>query len=172
MSKKNKKMAKLQNINEGGNTISWDVAEYEKHTRDKRWYIIAGIIALALITFAIFTNNYLFALIIIISGFIIVSFENQEPLTVSISLEPNGVRVGKKFYEYSTFKDFSIIYKPSDGIKNLYFEYKTVLRPRLSIPLNNMDPIAIRNYLLKRLLEDLERTEAPFSENLAKTLKL
>src|SRR3989339_159307 len=52
------------------------------------------------------------------------------------------------------------------------FEFKNVLRPRLSISLENMDPLTIRESLLKYLPEDLERTNRPLSEELASLFRL
>jgi len=51
-------------------------------------------------------------------------------------------------------------------------EFKNPIKPRLSIPLRSLDPLTIRNYLVKYLDEDLERTEPPLSEQLTKRLKL
>ena len=69
-------------------------------------------------------------------------------------------------------KNFSIIYKPKDEIKNLYFEYKNPIHPRLSIPLLDKNPLQIREYLLKYLAEDLDRTDQPVSEALGRLFKL
>ena len=58
------------------------------------------------------------------------------------------------------------------GIKNLYFEFKSVVRQRLSIPLEGENPLPIRENLLKYLPEDLERTNRPLSEELASLFRL
>jgi hypothetical protein len=46
------------------------------------------------------------------------------------------------------------------------------MRPHLSIPLKESNPIEVRNYLLRFLKEDLGRNDAPLSEGLSKVLKL
>ena len=56
--------------------------------------------------------------------------------------------------------------------KQLYFEYKSGLKPRLSIPLRRMDVLVVRNFLIKYLDEDLDRTDPPLSEQLTKVMKL
>ena len=91
---------------------------------------------------------------------------------VKISLTDEGVIVGKKFYDYDEIKDFSVVYKPRQEVKNLYFEFKSFLRPRLSIPLENKNPLLIRKNLLKYLPEDLDRTDQPLSEGLGKLFKI
>lgn len=153
-------------------TISWEVPEYETHERTRNWYIIAAVIGALLLVYAAITSNFLFAGIIIIGALVIILTDGKVPQKVRISLTDEGVEVGRKFYDYDEIKDFSIVYKPKLGVKNLYFEFKTVVKPRLSIPLLDRDPLIIRDKLLKYLQEDLERTDQPLSEGLAKMFKL
>ena len=152
--------------------FSWETPEYEKHERTKLWYIEAIIIALLLLLFAFLTGNFLFAVIIIITSLIIILHDSRDPDMVEIRLTDEGIVVGRKFYDYDEFKDFSIVYKPKQGVKKLYLEFKNVVRPRISINLENMNPLPIRETLLKYLSEDLEQTDQHLSESLAKIFKL
>jgi hypothetical protein len=111
-------------------------------------------------------------MIIIVISIIIILNDGQKPMTVNFSITDEGVMIGKKFYDYDELKNFSVIYKPRRDIKNLYFEFKNPIKQRLSIPLMDQDPLKIRKYLLKYLEEDLERTDPPLSENLARLFKL
>lgn len=151
---------------------SWKVPEYDSHQRGFRWYLIAISLALALLIFSIFTGNFLLPVIIIIVAFIFIMQHGQEPEKVIISLGNEGITIGQKFYDYDEFKHFAIVYKPKLNDKNLYFEFNNVIKTRISIPLEDMNPVEIRNHLLKFLDEDLERTDIPLSESLAKMLKL
>lgn len=153
-------------------TISWEVPEIEAHERTRNWYIIAAVIGVLLLVYAVITGNFLFGGIVIIAALVIILTDGKEPQKVRISLTDDGVEVGRKFFDYDEIKDFSIIYKPKMGVKNLYFEFKTVVKPRLSIPLLDRDPLVIREKLLKYLQEDLERIDQPLSEGLAKMFKL
>lgn len=164
-----RKQKTTDNINKD---ISWEVPEYEKYERGKGWYIFSSMVAFLLILYSFLTGNFLFAIIIIIATIVVVLHDGQETVLVKISLTDEGVVVGRKFHDYDEFKDFSIVYKPKQGIKNLYFEFKSVVRPRLSIPLEKMNPLIIRENLLKYLEEDLDRTDQPLSEELAKLFKL
>ena len=156
----------------GKGLFNWNVPEYEQHNRSKIWYISAISIAVLLILFSFLTNNFLFAVIIIIASLIIILNDGSVPVSVNIKIMEEGIIVGKKFYDYDEFKNFSIVYKPRLDVKNLYLEFKNVLKHRLSIPLNNINPLPIRENLLKYLEEDLERTDQPLSEGLARLFKL
>ena len=96
----------------------------------------------------------------------------QDPEKVIINLGNEGVAIGQKFYDYDEFRHFAIVYKPKLDNKNLYFEFNNVLKTRISIPLENMNPVELRDHLLQFLDEDLERTDIPLSESLSKMLKL
>ena len=159
-------------IDFGKKIMGWRVPEYDKHKREQGWYLMATIVAALLVIYAFMSGNFLFAAIVIIGALIIIIHDGQEPMKVDFSITDQGIVVGKKSYDYDVIKDFSIVYKPHQQIKNLYFEFKNAVRPRLSIPLNNNNPLPIRQNLLKYLPEDLERTDQPLSEALAKIFKL
>jgi len=162
-----------ENNNIYGNILySWIISEHEKHYRESSWFIIAGAISFILLIYSIYTSNFLFALIIMITAFVIILNEGKEPLKLKFFITEDGIIVGRKFYDYDEIKDFSIIYKPREDIKRLYFEFKNSFRPRLSIPLLKNNPLPIRDTLLKYLKEDLERTSEPLSEAISKLFKL
>ncbi|MFA5023975.1 MAG: hypothetical protein WC523_03420 [Patescibacteria group bacterium] len=164
--------------------IKWQVPEYRKPERARNWYIVAGTFIAVCLFFSFFTirawhlvflsynSNFLFALILIIAAIIMIINESQPPIMVEVELGPEGLKIGTKFYDYDVLQNFSVLYKPKQGLKNLYFEFKNSLRPRLSLPLRRQDALTVRNFLIKYLDEDLERTVPPLSEQLTKLLKL
>jgi hypothetical protein len=156
----------------GNELAAWSVPEYERHDRTKLWYIVATTITLLLLIFSFLSLNFLFAVIIIVAALVIIIHDGRKPDKIKISLTDLGIMVGKKFFEYDDLKNFAIINKPHRNINNLYFEFKTWLRPQLSIALDKTNPEAVRKNLLKYLPEDLERTAEPLTEALAKFFKL
>lgn len=165
--------------------LSWQVPEYESKERDRRWYIIAITFLLVTLFFCFFeisnwkvlflgvNSNFIFALILILSSIITIINDGQEAALVEFKIGPEGINIGKKFYDYDELRHFSIIYKPNIEVKHLYIEFKnSFIHPRLSVHLDQQDPITVRNYLLRYLDEDLERLGPPVSEQLTKLLKL
>lgn len=170
MSKKNKRgQAKASSAPEA---FTWEVPEYDRPERNKAWYIIAAAIALAIIIYAVWDKNYIFALFILIAAVILMVFDRREAPLLKVKIDGKGLAVGSSAYEYTELKDFFIIYRPQEDIKNLYFHFKSAVRHRLSIPLFKTDPILIRNFLRRYLPEDLDKTNQPLSESLTKLLKL
>jgi hypothetical protein len=156
----------------GRELARWRVPEHDKYVRTRSWYIGAGIVAFLMLIFAFYTLNFLFAVIIIIVSAIIFWRDTQESEIVDVFLTTEGVIIGRKFYDYEELKDFCLLFKPRDNVKHLYFEFKNSLKQRLSISIDDQNPLSIRETLLKYLPEDLERTEPPISEQLAKIFKL
>ena len=161
-----------EKIDYGKKIAGWKVAEYEKNQRGKGWYIIASIGAFLLLLYSFFSANFLFAVIIIVVAIVIILNDGQDPAKIQIAMTDEGMVVGRKFYDYDDFKNFAIVYKPKQDIKNLYFVFKSSLKPRLSIPLEKTNPLVVRDNLLKYLDEDLDRTDRPLSEELAKMFRL
>lgn len=156
----------------GFEIASWETPEYQRHDRPGWWYIVYALVAIGLIIIALVTNNFLFGIIIIISSFVILLHDARNPQPVLISLTTEGIIVGNQFYDYDEIKQFAIVYKPSQNLKRLYFEFKSTRKHRLSLALHETNPLYLREHLLKYVPEDLERTDEPLSEFLSRVLKL
>lgn len=166
------------------NSIQWQVPEYRIPKRGRNWYLLATLFVLIALFFCFFTisnwqiiflgakSNFLFALIIFMSIAIMIIHESQEPRMINVKLNPDGISIGKRFYDYDDIKNFCVLYKPKQSVKNLYLEFTNKMLPRLSVPLRSQDPLNVRNYLVRYLDEDLDRAAPPLSETLTKLFKL
>lgn len=163
---------KTKEITREDDVISWTVPEYSNNKKNKRWYLMAGIVGILLLIYSLFTANFLFAVIVVTAAMIIIMRQGEKVSLLEVTITDDGVEVGKDSYNWDGFNNFSIVYRPKEDIKNLYFEFKSFLRPRLSIPLEKMNPLLIRKSLLKYLEEDLERTDLPLSEQIEKMFGL
>ncbi len=151
--------------------INWHFPEFATHERSKKWYIAAVIVLGILVIYAVWTKNILFAVILILAAFIGVIQHFQKPHDVEAAITEDGIIVGRKFYRYEEIEGFWMIYKPHIA-KLLYLDFKNKFKKNLPIPLENVDPIRIREILNQYLEEDLEREEEELSERLAKVLKM
>lgn len=159
-------------LEEGTVLISWNVPEYHKYDKPLSWYIIAGTIGVILLGYALFTSNFLFSLFIVITGAVFVIMEGEDPPRITVTLTEEGLILGKKFYDYDEFQNFSLVYKPQQDIKNLYFEFPGMFHQRLSIPLEDTNPVKVREILSSYVEEDTNRTDTPLSEQLSRLLKI
>lgn len=149
----------------------WEFPEFIKHSRSKLWYISFTIVFLALLIYSYLTDNLLFAIILVIFAVLYLTSSKDDPKTIETALTEEGIFVGSKFIPYEDIQNFYIIYYPPE-VKNLYFEPKNILKPRITIPLEKQHPVRIREILLEYLEEDIAKEEMPASESISKILKL
>jgi hypothetical protein len=159
--------------NVGNVMYEWTFNEYEKYARGRTWYIVAGIVGVLLLAYALISGVNSFALIIVLFGIVLYLHEIQEPMEMRFAVTDTGVILGNKFYKYSELVSFWIIYYPEEGRpKNLYFALNNAIKHRFHVPLLDYDPRPIRDFLRQFLMEDLEQEEEPLSEKMARLLKI
>lgn len=159
-------------INQFGKILAqWRVDEYPNHQRSRTWYIISAIIGIALIIYAIATANFLFAVIILISGVVMLLGAFQPPEKIDIAITQTGVVVGPAFYEFQDIKNFSLAYRPPE-FRILYLDFVKPWLPLLSIPLEDTDPNHVRECLLPFCLENLDRTDETLTDTIRRVYKL
>jgi len=155
-----------------GDTLhEWTIQEYEQHDRGVGWYIVMILAGLALVLFALLTGNFLFALIIVLFGIIMFLQSHQVPPQVPFKITELGVILNNRFYAWSEFTGFYIIYQPPH-VKTLFIETDSAFRPLLRIPLLDIDPISVRNTMQDYLEEDLEKEEEPMSDRFARNWRI
>jgi len=150
---------------------AWQVDEYPNHERSRFWYVTGAIAGVALIIYAIATANFLFAVIILMSGIIMLLSTFQPPDKTVVAIATSGIVIGGTFYNYKDIKDFSIIYEPPE-VKTLYVDFQQPWQPLVSIPLEDTDPNKIRECLLPFCLENLDRTEETLTDVVRRVYKL
>jgi hypothetical protein len=164
--------------------LRWEIPSHRRPERGRTWYIVAGVIIILMLFSSFFSfdglkpvflgadSNFLFVLIIILSAIIMIIGDSQPTVMEKVELGPDGVEIGQRFFDYDDIRNFSVIYKPKDGIKRLYFELRSSTEQRISLPLRNMDAATVYEFLKRYLDEDSERKYIPLSEQLTKLLKL
>ncbi|MDD4290618.1 MAG: hypothetical protein PHH83_05130 [Patescibacteria group bacterium] len=158
-------------IERGNNLLSWHFPEFETYERTTTWYIIFFITVGLLMTYAIASLSFLFAVIILMSTIIILLWHRKEPAELDINIVEAGIEIGNKFYMYKEIKSFFIIYEPPQ-VTTLFILLKNRAKPRISVPLNGQNPIKVRDLLLNFIEEDVDKNDEPASDYLIRALKL
>lgn len=157
--------------NHGQILAKWNFAEFTRYERNKSWYFVMAAIVVLLLIYSIVTINFLFAVIVILAAITFTLIHRREPVQISFAITEDGLTADERFLPYEDLKKFYIIYKPPE-VKKIFFEFKSLTRPRLAIPLEEQNPVEIRKFILEYLPEDLEKEDEPLSESLARLLKL
>lgn len=150
---------------------SWDFPEFIQVKRSQTWYLVVSVIMVLLVVYAVYSANFLFAVILVLSAFILIYQHFQAPRKVPAIIGEDGIIIDRAFYPYKELKGFYIIYEPPQ-IKFLYLEFRNKLQKNLAIPLEEQNPLEIRKALLKYLKENLTIDEEDFNETFSRLLKI
>lgn len=160
-----------EHIDVGTVLTAWEAWESTPIERSKEWYVVAGGIGLAMLLYALFTANFVFALIIVMFAVILLMQDIKKPSKVRACITTAGVVLGDAFYPYEDIKDFSIAYQPPD-VKYLYVGFQSTFQPMLSIPLDEVDPNKVRESILPYVFENLKREGESLTDTLHRVYKL
>ena len=160
-----------QELNSNDEIISWNFAEFSNKDRKNSWYVWYGIILSALIIYALFADNFLFAIILILFSLIIFLQNWRKPDQIHFAISARGINIGNSFYSMIDIEEFWLAYKPPE-VKMLFIEFKAGWKPSLGIPLENQDPLQVREILLDFLPENLDNEDEPLPDTIARILNL
>jgi len=161
----------IEEVEVGEEILSWQTLEHPQQNRSKRWYVSIAIIGALLVTYAVWTNNNMFAIIILLMGVLLLVQGLQKPNLITIYITTLGIAIGNDFYEYKDVKDFSVIYSPP-YVKLLYIDFPGILNPNVSISIEDIDPNIVREALLPYAFENLDREEEDLTDTLRRVYKL
>ena len=155
----------------GESLFTWKTWEYPPFERSVRWYLIASILAVALIAYSVYTENYLFAIIILMIGVLVLITSLRHPEKIDVHITSLGLVLGDDFHSYKEIKDFSIIYEPP-AVKLLYIDFQSRLHPMVAIPIEDADPNLIREVLLPYVFENIDRESEGLTELVRRVYKI
>ena len=158
-------------IDIGDPLAQWEVDEYPRHDRSRTWYVVAVIVGVGLIVYAIATANFLFAVIILMVGVIMLISTFKEPERIPVIITNTGILVDDMYYDFDAIRDFSIAFYPPH-VSILYLDFHSHWHPLLSVPLEDMDPNEIRELLLPFCAENLKRSEEQLTDTARRMYKL
>jgi hypothetical protein len=148
---------------------SFSFPEFERYDRGVRWYIIMGIIVASVILYAVLTANYLFAVVIVLAAAVMALRDFRAPATIVLQMTDEGLYYNEDLVPYRDLHSFWIVYDPP-VFKNLHIKFQG-LRAELLIPLADLDPVPVRQFLRGKVTEDLEKREESIIDMFSKILK-
>lgn len=149
--------------------LSWQFSQFAKEKKTIWWYVGFSFVFALLILYAFLSENYLFAVILVIGGIIVVSQYFRQSSMIDVVIAEDGVIVAEVFYPYKIVDSFYFIYDPP-VLKYLYLDLKNGFRKKLPIPLEDVNPLVVRDILLQYVKEDLEKENPEVEELIARFL--
>ncbi|MES3006087.1 MAG: hypothetical protein V4664_04025 [Patescibacteria group bacterium] len=149
--------------------IIWETHEYLFQEKTTDWYWAAGIISVSLAVLSIFFGNVLLALLILIGGFALCVFGARRPNHLRFEINHTGLLIDRTLYPYKTLDSFWVENNIHlDLHSKVIFKSKRIVTPLIVIPLEEVDPEMLRDFLLDHLPEE-EHSE-PLAQKLLELL--
>lgn len=148
-----------------GVILEWEALEYDHLPKDRRWFLISGVIAAAIVLYGLFTANYFLSLLTIIAGFLVFLYAVRPPKMIYAAITSRGVQIGRRIFLYEDLNSFWIFYE-AGGIKELSIESRKAVVPFLRVPLGDTDPVTVREHLIRFVPE--RQHEESFSETISR----
>ena len=151
--------------------IEWEFPEFRKQEKSVLWYVIVGVVLAVCLIYAVVSTNYLFVVILFLSSFIIILQYFQISRNIDVKIAEDGIIIDKKFIPYKSLKGFWIIYNPP-VVKYLYLDFKESFRKSYPVPLEDINPLKVREYLLKYIDENIKKEELDTDEAISHFLNI
>ncbi|MEY2671965.1 MAG: hypothetical protein RL687_382 [Candidatus Parcubacteria bacterium] len=87
-------------------TLSWISPEYIQKERSIDWFWTIGLISILGAAVAIYFGNYMFAILILLSGGMLFLLSIHTPRDVSYEISDEGLKIGDKAYKINELKFF------------------------------------------------------------------
>lgn len=148
--------------------FEWVAYEYTYREHAISWFLTIGGMATLLVIIGIIARSYFFIAFVTLAFVVIVLYAKRKPQKITFALSKEGVRAGRKFYDFSGLKSFWIFEKGEE--KELSLAADKTLAPFIHLPLGDADPQKIRE-VLSRFLPEEEHKEL-ISDQVARGLGL
>ncbi len=136
--------------------FEWQAPEFSKKEKTKSWFIIPAIITIGLGLFALFSENFLFLIAIILAFLVFYIYANKEPRTIKFKINEKGIEIDEKLHDFDSLRSFWLFYNPPEE-KELSLRSRRTFLPYIRIPIADENPNDIRKFLLKFLPEKRHR---------------
>lgn len=137
--------------------IGWKAPEFQSYERSWVYYSIFAVILLAVIAYAVYTKDWFVLVIFVILAVFIIWYQRKEPKIKTYRITQLGIYEDNKFYQYSEIYSYWLLARGEHKALNIIFAKKYL--PQMTILLDKIDPIKIREVLSKYIPEEGNRTE-------------
>jgi len=147
--------------------LDWQAREYDYHPQKSLTLFLFGILLCLGAIVTLLFKNFLFALLLAISGGLVIYRSHRGPRELNSYISSRGVKIGRRLYQFEDLESFWIVYDPPSS-KELILKSKKALMPIIRAPLGEVNPLQIREVLLRFLKE--ERHEDSLVDVISKSL--
>ncbi len=150
--------------------LSWKAPDFIPYKKSKKWFLMAGIIVLMLIAYAIYTNSATMVIVFVVLAGVYYLTHSQEPKIIEIKITELGIFADKAFYPYNMINSFWVVYHPP-FVHSLYLKLSNKTLSKVVIQLDSQNPVDVKKALAKEIPE-VEGEGESFHDFLVRLLRL
>lgn len=125
--------------------LQWTAPRKPAHQRGKGWYVGTGIAAAILLAYALLTQTWTFAVVLVLLAVVYGLVHNKPHPPMSITLTESGVQWGTKFIPWKDVSGYWMLQGPD--FVELNIERKNGMERRITILTGTEDPHLIHAML-------------------------
>ena len=120
--------------------------------RDRTLYF-AGVLAVSAVLVAWFAQDLLFTLVLALAALVLVLNTTRPHRKSEVGVHATGISIDGQHHYYGSIRSFWIDYEPRLNMKELSIELRKGYTPRIRIPLEDTDPVQIRQAMIPYVAE-------------------
>lgn len=112
--------APVQSVVAPQEMLSWTASEFIAHHKTSGWYavlLLASCVAAVIVW--LITRDIISASVIVLAGGVLATYANRKPRQLSYQLDPAGLTVGQRHYNFNDFRSFSVV--PEGAFSSIIF---------------------------------------------------
>lgn len=134
-------------------SLRWTAYEHEFIERSSDWFWALGIVAVSLAVTSILFHNFLFALVVLVGAFALALLANTPPHIAHFEISDKGIRINDDLHRYSEIISFWVEDEHEGHRPLLLIDTTKIMAPNLIVPIEHIEPAAVRAYLKERVEE-------------------
>lgn len=150
--------------------MQWDIPEYHKYQHGRLWYLAITVGVLAVIGYAMYSHNYVLAVLTVLLAAIIAMHEVRDPKTIRFGLTAHGLFLDERVVPYTRLSRFWVVGDEDvTAPVFLYFDFRGAMRPRFAVPIAADSVDDVREVLAEFVPEDEnEDYHMPFTDRFSR----
>lgn len=133
--------------------VTWESYAHYRDERSGDWYWIVSIITISLTVAILLFSNTLLAILVLLSGGVIMLVATKDVPTIPYAITTRGVRINDRLYPYSTLESY-FISEENEDMPMLLVKSQRWLMPLLTLPLPSEYIDEIEELISARLPEE------------------
>lgn len=135
--------------------ISWKAPTHFYVEKKQDWYWVVGIITLAITAVCIMFGQIIPAIFVVVAAVALVLIASRPPHYINCEINDRGIVVDKVLYPFLSLDAFWIPH--DEPAPKLLLKSRKLLMPLFVIYIEEVDPEAVREILLKYIAETEQR---------------